>query len=367
MKVNSSKGYLEQIISQFQRVHVQLFSIVLAFIINSIILLIAGYNPIQVIVDVFEGALLGRANIGSTLVTMTTILLTGLAFLTSIKCGLFNIGMQGQYVIGAFTASLVGFSISLPTPIHILVSLLAGVLGGVLWILPALILKIKKDASVLLSTLMLSFIAPFLGLFLVRVPFTNPNTAVADTPYINSSAQLPGILQPSNVNIGLIISILMAILLFIFLWKTEMGYKIRAVGADKDVSHFMGINVSKYRSSGFIISGGLAGLGGAVQVLGVWDRFFMMQSAAGFNTSPGWMGIPVGLVAGLHPIGAIFSSFFFGALNSGFQFIDLTTDVPAPFSGVLLGTIVAIISTPLLIESFEEKIPDKIKNFREGS
>lgn len=351
---------LSQIGSFFVKFHVQFFSILLALIISTIVLLVVGYNPVSVIVNVFVGSFLGSANIGSTLVSMTTILLTGLAFLTSIKCGLFNIGMQGQFLMGAFMASLTGFAVSLPAPLHITVSLLAGILGGVLWILPALLLKIRRGASVLLTTLMLSFIAPFFGLFLVRIPFNNPNTAVADTPYILSSAELPRILPPSNLNIGFIISVAVAVFLYVFLWKTEVGYKIRAVGFDMEASHFMGIDVSKYRGIGFVISGGLAGLAGALQVLGVWGRFFMTEGRAGFSTAPGWMGIPVGLVGGLHPIGALFSSLFFGALDSGFMYIDLFTNVPAPFSGVLLGTIVVIISTPLLIKYLGEKIFGKL-------
>lgn len=354
------EGLFKKIFSFFGLFYVQVLSIILAFIIASIILLVARYNPISVIVNVFTGSLVGSANIGSTLVSMTTILLTGLAFLTSIKCGLFNIGMQGQFLMGAFTASLVGFTISLPPALHMALSLLAGIAGGVLWILPALILKIRRGASVLLTTLMLSFIAPYLGLFFVRVPFNNPNTAVADTPYINPSAKLPRIMPPSNLNIGFLISLAIAVFLYVFLWKTEIGYKIRAVGYDKEVSHFMGIDVSKYRGVGFLISGGLAGLAGSMQVLGVWGRFFMTEGRAGFSTAPGWMGIPVGLVGGLHPLGALFSALFFAALNTGFTYIDIFTNVPAPFSGVLLGIIVIIISTPLLIKYLRERATDSL-------
>ncbi|MBS3788085.1 MAG: ABC transporter permease [Candidatus Bipolaricaulota bacterium] len=356
----AEESKIEKFISKtrsfFLKFHVQFLSVILAFIVCSLILLIVGYNPISVIVNIFIGSFVGKSNIGSTLVSMTTILLTGLSFLTSIKCGLFNIGMQGQFLMGAFLASLAGFAISLPAPLHIFLSVLAGTLGGVLWILPALLLKIRRDASVLLTTLMLSFIAPFFGLFLVRIPFNNPDTAVADTPYIRPSAELPRILPPSKLNIGFLISLVVAVILYVFLWKTEIGYKIRAVGFDKEASHFMGIDVSKYRGLGFVISGGLAGLAGSMQVLGVWGRFFMTEGRAGFSTAPGWMGIPVGLVGGLHPIGAMFSSLFFGALDSGFMYIDLFTNVPAPFAGVLLGTIVVIISTPLLIKYLGEKI-----------
>lgn len=349
-------NFISKIGSFFKKFHVQFLSILLAFIVSSFVLLIAGYNPLSVIVNIFVGSFVGSANVGSTLVSMTTFLLTGLAFLTSIRCGLFNIGMQGQFLMGAFMASLAGFTVSLPAPLHIAIALLAGMFGGILWILPALLLKIKRDASVLLTTLMLSFIAPFFGLFLVRIPFNNPDTAVADTPYILPSAELPRILPPSKLNIGFLISLAMAVILYVFLWKTEVGYKIRAVGSDKEASHFMGIDVSKYRGLGFVISGGLAGLAGSMQVLGVWGRFFMTEGRAGFSTAPGWIGIPVGLVGGLHPIGALFSSLFFGALDSGFMYIDLFTGVPAPFAGVLLGTIVVIISTPLLIKYLGEKI-----------
>jgi simple sugar transport system permease protein len=320
-------------------------AIFLAFAIGSLIIWATGYSVIGVYRNILAGAFWGRYAIGQTLTQTTPIIFTSLSFLIAFRCGLFNIGAEGQLYIGAFAAAWVGFSLHLPVVIHVIVALLAGAIAGAFWgFIPGL-LKAFRGANEFVTTLMLSYIANLFTSWLVSPngPYHGSQWA-NQTVRIAKTAELPRILPPTQLSMGIILAILMVLLIWYILFRTPIGYEIRSVGANPEAAEYGGINVKKTQIWALTLAGLLAGLGGACEILGTHRRFI-----DGFSPGYGWDGIAGGLIARSHPIAVIFAAFLIGALRAGGMRVDRAGAAPYDIVAVLQGLVIFFVIAPSFI------------------
>ena len=323
----------------------QIIAILLAFLVGAMVLLATGHSPIDAYVAVIRGAFGDIYGIGQTFTQSTPIIFTALAFIFAFKCGLFNIGAEGQLLIGGFTAALVGISFGdLPAYIHVPLAVLAGAAGGALWGLIPGILKARLGAHEVITSMMLSYVALYITSYMVNYPFIAPPGWVAQTVPVTPSAELPRILPPTQLSAAIFIAIGMAALVAFVLDRTVLGYEVRAVGLNTSAAESNGINVKNTMILAFVISGALAGLGGAGEILGVHRRFIN-----GFSPGYGFDGLSVGLIGGLNPIGAVLAAILIGALRAGGMTMNTTTGVPIDIVSVLQGLVVLFVAAPRLI------------------
>jgi ABC-type uncharacterized transport system permease subunit len=329
------------------RIAPQLLAIVTAFLVGALVLIATGYSPIDVYSAMIMGAFGDVYGVGQTLTQATPIIFTALAFLFSYKSGLFNIGAEGQLIMGGFAAAIVGISFKgLPSPLHILFAILAGALAGGVWgFLPA-ILKARFGAHEVITTMMFTYIATYLTSYLVNYPFKAPGW-VAQTVPITDSAQLPRILPPTQLSASIMVAVAMAVVVYYILQKTTLGYEVRASGLNPSAAENGGINVKKTMVLALILGGALAGIGGAGEILGVHNRFIQ-----GFSPGYGFDGIAVALVGGLNPIGVLLAAILFGALRSGGMLMTRATHVPLDIVVILQALVIIFVAAPHFLRYF---------------
>lgn len=332
-----------------------LYSLLLAFIIGSIIILASGNSPIEIYGLLIKGAFGSRKGILQTLLQSTPLLFCGLSVFFGLKGGILNLGVEGQLYMGALFSSLVAIYIKgLPAPLHIIISIISGMIGGMIWAFLPIWLKIKKGAHEVVTALMMNYIAILLLDYLLNYPMREKNSSVAQTAIIQQTAQLPRLFAKSKVTIAIFLGIALAIGLNYLLKKTVLGYKITMVGSNPLAASSSGIHVNKIMITTMLISGICAGLAGAMEVLGSYYRLIQ-----GFSSGYGFEGIAVA-VLGTSPISVIFSSIIFGGLKAGGIMLNFGTNLSVKFITVLQGIIILLISAPMLIPNFKNLLSKKM-------
>jgi simple sugar transport system permease protein len=338
-------------------------SIFLAFIVGSVFILMTGNSPIDAYGALFGGSLLGLSRIGETLLKTTPLIFTGLSIAFAFRCGLFNIGAEGQFVIGSlFTVAAAYIFRGLPGFLLIPVILCAGAIGGGLWAAIPGYLKAKLGIHEVLVTIMLNYVSLFLSNFFVRT-FLNPSrlqgTEVkAYSVMLPEHARLPLLSDiipgfgSSSAHVGILIAIAVAILIWFVLFKTTFGYEIRSVGSNPTGAEYGGISVAKNIISAMVVSGMLAGLAGATLVSGLT---FKIDQAAG-TPQYGFTGIAVALVGKNHPLGVLASALLFGVLSNGARKMQIA-GIPQEVVGIIQGVIIIFIAGEVILKY----VPDMIK------
>ena len=341
-----------------------LLAILMGFIVAAFILLIAGYDPASSFAALFNGALGKPKYIANVFIKATPILLTGVGVAFAFQTGLFNIGAEGQYILGTILSTLVGVTFNFPAPIQIPLVVLSGVVGGAA--LGAFIgfLKAKFGIHEVITSIMTNWIMLYLCNFVVMSDqFHKPNSTSA-LP-INSSSFTTilhewkmsdeGLATLSNVpwlremllktdfNAGFFIAVLIAIGASILLSRTKLGYELRAVGFNKDAARFSGISVNRSIVLCMLISGAVCGLAGALNITGIAPHTITLlaaQEGYGFN------GLSVAFIAGCSAIGCIPSSLLFAGLIYGGSSVQQVMGAPSEIINIMIGTIVFFIALP---------------------
>jgi simple sugar transport system permease protein len=317
----------------------------LALIAGAVILLILGTNPLEAYAVMLDGAFGNEASLFRTLTRATPLLIIAVGICIAFRAGVINIGAEGQLFVGAISAT--AFSIyagaQLPPVLLVPLTLLVGMIAGAAWGAVPGFLKARFDVNEILSTVMMNEIAVQLLLFLLSGPMIDPEQLAQGTR-VPQSAQLPEaswlarLAPPSQLHTGLFIGIAAAVIVYLLLWRTTTGFRIRAVGQNRDASRYAGISVPRYLMLGLVLSGALAGLAGAVEVTGITHRV-----VEGFAVGYGFSGIVVALFGRLHPLGAIPSAFLFGALLVGADKMQRTMQIPSATITVLQGLVVIFV------------------------
>jgi ABC-type uncharacterized transport system permease subunit len=316
-------------------------AILVAFLVSGIILLMAGYNPVFAYITLLEGAFGDMRVITEVLLQATPLILIGAGLCVVFRANIWNIGAEGQFYIGAVLSAVVGIYLGdLPAIILIPLLLLAGMLGGALWAMLAGWFKVRFGASEIVTTIMLNYIAIISTGYLVTGPMIEEVGKFPQTAQVAEAARLFRFLPPTRLHIGFIIAILVAILLWVFLFKSSKGFAIRAVGHSPEAASYAGIDVGRNVLLAMAISGGAAGLAAAVQVSGLTFRLYQ-QISPGY----GFTGIAVALLAYNNPLGAIFSGILFGALRSGAEVMQISAGIPSVMVVAIQGLVILSVAT----------------------
>ncbi len=322
-----------------------LIAVLLALAVGAVVLVALGKNPFEAYGAMIDGAFGGDRNLFRTLTRATPLLLVAIGICIAFRGGMINIGAEGQLFIGAVTATAfsLGFVETLPAPLLAVLTLVVGFLAGALWGAVPGVLKARFDVNEILSTVMMNEISKQVLLFLLSGPMIDPEQVALGTR-VPQSAQLPEqvwmgrLAPPSQIHVGLFIALAAGAVVYVLLWRTTLGYRIRAVGQNRDAARYAGISVPRYLALSLILSGGLAGLAGAVEVTGVTHRM-----VEGFAVGYGFSGIVVALFGRLHPIGAVPSAILFGALLVGADRMQRSVQVPSATIIALQGLVVIFV------------------------
>jgi len=318
-----------------------LLAVALGFVAGGIMIAAAGYSPVVAYGVLLKGAFGDFDSIAETLAQATPLILTGLGVAVAFLEGCFNIGAEGQLFMGAFLAFLGGYLIAMPAPIHIPFVILMGIIGGAGWaILPA-ILKVKRGAHEVVTTIMMNWIGILLTSYLTLYHFLEPTASIPETPIINSSAVLPIIVPRTGLSASFLVALICVLVIYYMLKKMPLGYNIRAVGLNPSAAEYGGIAVSRVWVTGMLISGALCGLGGAGVTLGSYRRFVDR-----FSPGYGFDGIAVALIGRNNPIGALLAAIFIGALYSGSVYMRLITHMPKELVMAIEGIIIVFAAIP---------------------
>ena len=319
-----------------------------ALAVGAVMLLLLGANPLEAYKALWIGAFGSTNAFAETLVKATPLLLVALGICISFRGDVINIGGEGQMIVGAILATWVGLTFTtLPGWLVIIFSLVAGFAGGAIWGGIPGFLKAYFNVNEILSTVMMNAIAVQLMNFLLRGPMIDPAQAqlaskIPQTARLLEAFRLPR-LAPTRLHLGALIAVILAVLVYILLWRTTLGYRIRAVGQNPNASRYAGIDVKRYVVLALLLSGAFSGLAGATQVFGVNYRMITDGSASGFTGSAGFNGIVAALFGQLHPIWSIPASILFGALLVGANSMQRVVQVPSALVIALNGLVVVFV------------------------
>ena len=290
--------------------------------------------------------------ISETLTNATPFIIVGLGLGVGFRAGLFNIGGQGQMIVGGLAATWVGFALDLPAVIHVPLAILGGLLGGALYGAIPGFLKARNGAHEVIVTIMLNNIA-LLGLTWVLKTNTFQAEGRVDpiSKPVEDSARLPhllGFLDRSGlrVHVGFVLALALAVLVWWMLFRSTVGFQFRAVGKSPSSARYAGMNVTMLTVLVMAVSGGLAGIGGANEVLGVQGR-----AAPGFAGAVGFDAISVSLLGRNHPAGIVLAALLFGGLKAGAQEMQASTDVPVDMIQIVQALIIIFVAAPALIRA----------------
>ncbi|WP_028589521.1 ABC transporter permease [Paenibacillus massiliensis] len=319
-------------------------AIIMGFILGALVMMVGGYNPITAYGALFTRVYGDSYNFGEAIREMTPLIMTGLAFAFAARAGLFNIGGEGQFLIGMTAASVVAIQFKgLPPFIHAPLAIIAGAVFGGLWASIAGILKSTRGVNEVITCIMLNWIGLFTANLVVNrtMLMSGQNRSLDIEPSASISIDwLSQMMGNARVHWGTLIAVLAAIFFYIFLWKTKQGFELRAVGFNQDASRYAGMNVNRNVVKAMFISGTFAGLAGAFEVLGV----FHYQSVMAGSPGTGFDGIAVALIGMNNPFGILLGSVLFGTLTYGSAGMSFTADVPPEITRIVIGSIIFFIA-----------------------
>lgn len=329
-----------------------------ALLSGAVLFLLAGANPLQAYFVMFTKPLNGVFGLTEILVRATPLMIVALGIAISFRSGILNIGGEGQILIGAIIGAAVALYLpAMPKHLHLTLIFAASFLGGAVWGGIAGWMRAYFAVNEILSTVMLNYIAIQVYTFLIRGPMIDPQeikygTGVPQTAALPRGLWLDRLIPGARLHTGILLAVILAVLVYLFLWKTPIGYRMRAVGAEVKASKYAGINVQKYLFFGMFLSGGFSGLAGAVEVCGVHHRGLESLSA-GY----GFSGIVVALFGGLHPLGIIPASILFGLLIIGADMMQRSVEVPASIIMAIQGLIIlALVSSQVFLSQEQMRL-----------
>ena len=308
-----------------------LLPLVLALLVGTIIIVIMGENPVEAYTALIQGAFKGKLKLGTTLASFTPLLLTSTAFIVAAKAGAFNVGVEGEVLLGGIVAAYIGINWTfLPRPLLILACFVGAVIVAALWALIPAALKVYYDVSEVCSTILLNSVALYITNYIVSGPMSAGAANAQSHPVAEPLAK---IMQPSSLNSGIFIAIIVTVITIFMLNKTTLGLKIRMVGTNPANAEFAGINPKHVFMKAMMLSGAIGGIAGCIEVLGV-HGYFLNNFASGLGNN----GMLAALIANNNVFTAPIISFFIAVLRSGSMGMQQATSVPKS----LVDTITAV-------------------------
>ncbi|MDO5649728.1 MAG: ABC transporter permease [Gallicola sp.] len=317
---------------------IPIVSIILAFIIGGIIMALTGQNPLEAYSFLLKGAFGSVGSIGETFVKAIPLVFTGLAATFAYRCGIFNLGGEGQFIMGAVASAalITAFTETMNPALLLIISLIIGTIVGGLWgVIPGL-LKAYFSLNEMIITILLNYIAVLFMDYLYSGPLKEAN--IPQTMAVEQSSQLSKIFPGTRIHLGLVIAIIVVAVLYYFLFHTSNGFKLRAVGLNPEASRVNGYDVKKILILTFIISGAIAGLGGSVELHGAQYRLM-----AGFGDGFGFDGVAIALIGQLNPIGTLLVAYFFAILRTGANAMQIATGISTTVVDIIQALVIIFV------------------------
>ena len=310
-------------------------SLLLAFSLISILLLAQGYRPLPAFQALLEGAFQGYPNLGTSFLYATPLIFGGLGIALSFKSGIFNIGAEGQLYLGALAATAVGAYVKAPGLLHILLAMAAGMAAGALWAFIPGFLKISRGFNEVITSVLLNYVAVNFVNFMLAGPMKDRGVHNNQSMPVAPGARLATLAKGSELNAGFLLALCAVVVFFVIFYRTDWGFRLRAVGFNPNCSRAVGINTKKTLLTAIVTSGALSGLAGTVQILGY--QYIMLQN---FSPNTGFDCIAVALLGNLHPFGVLAAAVFYGSLRNGVSVMQIFTGIPVTIVFIMQGIIV---------------------------
>lgn len=330
---------------QMSELKKSLAAIGIAILVGALFILLSGESPIEAYGALLKGALGSPKSIANTISKSIPLAFTGLAVALGSRCGMLNIGAEGQLHAGAMAAVLTALSLaSFPAPIVLVVSIIAGIIAGmIVGGIPGFF-KAKLNTNEVIVAIMLNYICTLFTSWLVNGPVKSDGST-AQTEVLPEGVWLGRLIPQTQLTTALFILIAVAVLMYIFLWKTSVEYQLRAVGANPSAAGTAGIRVKLYMVMAMVLSGGLAALAGITEVFGKYHRFI-----EGFSPSFGFTGIAVAILGRNHPAGVLLTALLFGIMDMGALRMSRVTDVSTNMVTVVQSLVILLVAAPELIK-----------------
>ena len=344
-----------------------LVAVLLGFVVGGIVLLLAGFNPLEAYWAIITGTFSRPKYIAYVIIYSTPLIMTGLSVAFALRTGLFNIGAEGQFIVGAMVAAMAGYGLQLPIWLHVPLCLVLAMLAAAAWGGLAGYIKARFGVHEVISTIMLNWTAFYLSNWSLTMawfgkPGTGKSFTIQETARIDlfsqwkitkegiafiRSHEVLGDVLKTPINLGIIVALLLALLVWYILNRTTLGYELRAVGYNPHAAEYGGISVKKSIVTSMAIAGGLAGAAGALQVMGVSHKVAKLAVMEGY----GFDGIAVSLIGNNSGPGSVLAGLLFGCLKYGGSKIQDAIGAPTEVISIVVGTIILFIAMPALIQT----------------
>ncbi len=325
-----------------------IISILVAFCIVAIILALLGKNPLAVFQSMFQGAFGSKNAIAETLLKATTLVMVGLSYAFAAKCGLVNIGIEGQLYMGALGSTAAGIYLNLPAFLHIPVCILAGFICGGVWGGIVAFLKNKFGSNEIITTVMMNYVAIYFIGYMVTGPMKEPGGVNPQTLPVADSAKIPILIEGTRLNWGFVLVLVLLVAYYIYWHNTSAGYEMTVVGKNPNVGAYAGMSVNKVVLVSMVMAGGLGGMAGSLEILG--NQFRLKE---GFSAGYGFDGIAVALLGNNSAPGVLLSSILFGALRTGGNRVQMTEGVPSAITSIVQGLVILFVLVDFLRKRYK--------------
>jgi general nucleoside transport system permease protein len=316
-------------------------SLLAAFAVTAVLIYLSGASAVEALSALWKGSFGSPKAIVETLVKSTPLILVGLGTTIAFRAKVWNIGGEGQLVAGALAAyGMTRLLAGLPPALIVIAAILGAMAGGALWGGIAGVLKARFNVDEIIVTVLLNYIMAYLLSFLLMGPWRDPSGYFAQTSLLSDGVELPLLISKSRLHLGFAFALLMAVAVYVLLWKTPLGFEIRAIGSNRVAARFQGLNAERLLVLVMLISGALAGLAGGSELIGLHHRL-RMDISVGY----GFTGIIIALLGRLHPAGTVLAAIFFGALVNGATRIQVATGVPVALIDAIQGIVLLFLLT----------------------
>lgn len=332
----------------WMRTLIPIVAVLATFLITSIIVLIAGANPLEAFYDFLIAPLSNSYSALEVLVKATPLILTGIAVTFAFSAGYYNIGAEGQLYAGAIAATWLGINLaSLPAYFLLPIMILGGFAAGMLWALIPALLKVKLKVDEVVTTLLMNSVIMFFVSYLLNDYWRDPTSGYPQSPNIAEAGHFIRLIAKSRLHVGFIMAIIVVAIVYILIKQTPLGLKMRASGASAAGARFMGINVPGTMLTAALVSGGIAGLAGMGEIAGI--HYHLIEA---ISSSYGYTGIIAATLGALNPIGVMFAAMFIGLISVGSQTVSSQLGVPVYLGDIVQATLLLVTLAMLLLQNY---------------
>lgn len=340
---------MKNIEKQFKLIRI-FVSIGIALSIAIVIIFLSSNDPISAIYNFILGPFTSTRRMGNVIELMIPLLFTGVGVSIMFSAGQFNLSSEGAFFIGGVVASYVAIMWALPAGIHPVVAIgAAGIVGAIIGVIPG-ILFVRYKAMPIVSSIMLNFVCLFLGIYIISYILIDPLVGFPASKLFAGTATLPRLFSVTRIHFGLILGIATVVLGYYFLMKSKWGYSIRMIGKNPQFAKYSGINVARYVLLPQIIGGALAGIGGAVELLGIFDRFQYQRL-----TGHGFDGVLIAILAGFNPKFVPITALFLAYLRTGADIISRTSDIPIEVIFIIQAIMIVFVASERFLDKWKKR------------